>query len=408
MTSHALLSLTLLLAAAQLRAQQIGADSASTEVYFGNCNTDNYGSGRCVYSSNCDFYDVNLLKAAGKRVCRSQQRPELICCPREQSVLPLLAGRSQKNSSAVKQGRAFPAAPATPDELPRHPHCGTSFAFKVYGGHITGLLEFPWTTLLEYTLIAGGQKQHSCGASFIAQRWLLTAAHCVHQSFVGGHRRLTGARLGEWNKTSDPDCLTAWNGQRECAPRHIQASIDRQLVHPQFDVANLTHDIALLRLAQPVDWSQLPHVEPVCLPPVRGSRADQLVGSAVDVSGWGLTEHDNKPSEVKLKAVLYVQPQEQCRTSLRKHDYTLSEGQFCASGGIHVDSCSGDSGGPLTVEAYTPQRERFVYQAGIVSYGKRYCGVSDFPGVYTRVSSYVDWIEHTIESNSDAAAKSGP
>lgn len=275
----------------------------------------------------------------------------------------------------------------------------------MYGGHVTNLLEFPWTTLLEYTVVGSGQKQHKCGASFIAQRWLLTAAHCVHKDFVGANRRLTGARLGDWNKTSNPDCVTAWNGKRECAPPHIQASIDLQLMHPQFDVANLTHDIALLRLAQPVDWSQLMHVEPVCLPPARGASADQLVGSAADVSGWGLTEHNNQPSEVKRKAVLYVQPQEPCRASLSKHNYTLSDGQLCASGGINVDSCAGDSGGPLTVEAYTPQRDRFVYVAGIVSYGKRICGESDFPGVYTRVSSYVDWIEQTIESNRNASAK---
>ncbi|KAH8416482.1 hypothetical protein KR222_005521, partial [Zaprionus bogoriensis] len=305
-------------------------------------------------------------------------------------------------STAASGPAAAPAvalAPSTADELPQHPHCGSAFAFKVYGGNVTGLMEFPWTTLLEYTLSPGGQKQHICGAAFIAQRWLLTAAHCVEASFLGAGRRLTGARLGEWNQTSDPDCITHWNGRRDCAPPHILAGIERAIVHPQFEPANLTHDIALLRLERAVDWRQLPHVEPVCLPPRRGDEADQLAGSAVDVSGWGLTEQGNRLSEVKRKAVLHVLPQRECERSYSAQGYVLGAGQLCATGGLNVDSCSGDSGGPLTVEAYTPRRDRYVYLAGIVSYGKKHCGRTDFPGVYTRVSGYMDWIEQTIRAN---------
>ncbi|ALC48331.1 Ser7 [Drosophila busckii] len=402
-----LLLLLPLIGAQQTLTRQQTANLATT--HYGNCFTADYGAGRCVYRNDCDFYDVDLLDASSKRQCYSQQRPELVCCPREQNALPALAARiSNKTAPAVaKLSVASVGAGAAPkplgqaDALPQHPHCGTSFAFKVYGGNDTGLLEFPWTTLLEYTRQSNQRKEHACGATFIAQRWLLTAAHCVHEHFLGADRLLTGARLGEWNQSSDPDCITLWNGKRECAPPHIQAQIERALMHPEFELGNLTHDIALLRLKQAVDWRQLQHVEPVCLPPVRGSAADQLAGSAVDVSGWGLNENSTS-SVIKQKAMLYVLPQSKCRSDYEQQGYALTEGQLCASGGINVDSCSGDSGGPLTVEAYTPQRDRFVYLAGIVSYGKKRCGRTDFPGVYTRVSSYMDWIEQTIRDNSDS------
>lgn len=38
------------------------------------------------------------------------------------------------------------------------------------------------------------------------------------------------------------------------------------------------------------------------------------------------------------------------------------------------------------------------YVMGVVSYGPAECGMDGVPGVYTRVSSYVDWINNTIES----------
>merc|ERR1712130_896988 len=60
-------------------------------------------------------------------------------------------------------------------------------------------------------------------------------------------------------------------------------------------------------------------------------------------------------------------------------------------GGRKSDSCQGDSGGPLIcVEANTPVLR------GIVSFGKG-CGRPGLPGIYTRVSTYIDWIDETIE-----------
>lgn len=53
-----------------------------------------------------------------------------------------------------------------------------------------------------------------------------------------------------------------------------------------------------------------------------------------------------------------------------------------------MDACQGDSGGPLMSER---SDSKFTL-VGLVSFGPRACGISNFPGVYTKVESFTSWI----------------
>ena len=66
--------------------------------------------------------------------------------------------------------------------------------------------------------------------------------------------------------------------------------------------------------------------------------------------------------------------------------------QICAGGIKGEDSCAGDSGSGLIDVSMTNGSRTIRYKiVGIVSWGTNKCGIGK-PGVYVKVSAYLDWI----------------
>ena len=102
-----------------------------------------------------------------------------------------------------------------------------------------------------------------------------------------------------------------------------------------------------------------------------------------------------------LKVVLDFYSHPDCRkvftegvSKRRLRDGIVDESQICA-GGVNEskDTCQGDSGGPLQI--YHHEVYCMYSLVGITSFGK-VCGSINSPGVYTRVSNYVSWIENIV------------
>lgn len=127
-------------------------------------------------------------------------------------------------------------------------------------------------------------------------------------------------------------------------------------------------------------------VKPICLP-TDLRYAKYNFKRPLMAAGWGKTEKGT-PSPVLLKVDLPYVPNSRC--SRRFKDVTPR--QMCAGGRIDRDSCKGDSGGPLMTLDVGPHYKIRTIQQGIVSYGQTPCGQLNWPGVYTRVAPYMEWI----------------
>ena len=149
--------------------------------------------------------------------------------------------------------------------------------------------------------------------------------------------------------------------------------------HENFDMSTVENDIALLKIATPLTFDD--YVQPIALP----SQGQSSSGDSL-VTGWGdLTELGIEP-EVLQKVVIPIVSDEQCRAALG--ETVVYDSMICAGvpGGL-IDSCAGDSGGPMVCDFNSS-----AYLCGIVSWGYG-CGAPNKPGVYTEVAYFVDWIQ---------------
>lgn len=61
----------------------------------------------------------------------------------------------------------------------------------------------------------------------------------------------SSVRVGEYDTSSDPDCASTGF----CAPRSVNHAISHVIVHPDYKQGQYHHDIALLVLKTPLNYS---------------------------------------------------------------------------------------------------------------------------------------------------------
>ena len=226
------------------------------------------------------------------------------------------------------------------------------------------------------------QQDASCGASFLGDKWVLTAAHCVDSA----NASLFKMNVGEYDLSDG-------------AEKAID--IANIYIHPLYDDEGLDNDIAIIELVS------APLNAPAAVQIASATLTEQyaIENSLATVAGWGgrqgYTPGEGPTSnfpDILHKVDLQLSSNAQCRDVFAETFGVLAENtgvtdaMICASvteGG--KGSCQGDSGGPLVINTSSG-----VQQVGIVSWGFG-CAEAGYPGVYTRVSEFKDWISALTE-----------
>ncbi|CAL4220019.1 unnamed protein product, partial [Meganyctiphanes norvegica] len=153
----------------------------------------------------------------------------------------------------------------------------------------------------------------------------------------------------------------------------------------RFNYHNYDNDIALVILGESVDFPSLDNVEPASLPTSDYDNED-YVNDIVLISGWGTIIPGNTAKPNTLQAAeVQIFSEDACKKSYGRR---FSDNMICAGVETYTkDSCQGDSGGPLVL-----QEESTNTLLGITSWGSG-CAQQGYPGVYTKVSNYISWIE---------------
>lgn len=201
--------------------------------------------------------------------------------------------------------------------------------------------------------------------------------------------RVSRIHIGEWDSESNPDCILG-----DCAPQVQKIPVARKIPHPEYHETRRKNDIALIRLAQPALYNDF--VQPICLPMDSTLSTKLHAGESLVVTGWGRTE-TGRHSTKKLKVFLKGVENSACNATYSRRNLDIDSTQVCAGGEQGVDSCSGDSGGPLIALDRRNVTQMYMYLVGVVSYGPTSCGQLGWPGVYTKVSEYMDWIQNNLE-----------
>jgi secreted trypsin-like serine protease len=237
---------------------------------------------------------------------------------------------------------------------------------RIVGGQLTLIADNPWQVALIRSAVAEPTRSQFCGGSIIRNEWILTAGHCVRNAIV----------------REDPTRLEVIAGSSQYAIGGERLKVAAVHTHPNYNQTTMDNDFALLRLQTPMTKGQV-----IALAEANTALNDDM---NMCVSGWGATFEGGPGAVDLLGAVIPIVSNTVCnQPDSYKGDILPS--MFCAGkklGGI--DSCQGDSGGPSS--AMVNGRNTLI---GVVSWGEG-CARRLKYGVYSRVSTAVQWIATTI------------
>jgi len=241
---------------------------------------------------------------------------------------------------------------------------------RVVAGQTAVRGSWPWQLLMVY------KGHHRCGATLIASKWVVTAAHCIYnREWDAKNFKI---RVGEFDRKVE-------EGTEE------EYQVERIFRHYKYNPFTTDSDIALFKLTTPVKYNK--YVSPVCLP----SR-EPPVGTQCYVTGWGATNASGRMSVQLQQGKQAVVSNRACYDFNKKAypQLSVTPSMLCAGDGgkTAISGCHGDSGGPFVCLI----DDRWELH-GAVSHGSKDCNSKGSYSVYARVFYFKKFIESMMKAS---------
>jgi secreted trypsin-like serine protease len=241
---------------------------------------------------------------------------------------------------------------------------------NIVGGKDAIPYSWPWQAALHYKR-NGGRGSFNAGGTLISKQWVMASAKTVLWS----------------NETNIVVTLGVFNITNRNEPGQRIVNVTQLVLHPKFNDAWDSWDVALLKLSEPVEFTD--HISPICLPATQGE-ALPAEGTSIFLTGWGYTEQAGYYSDTLKQVSVPIVSQDKCN----KNWGTLfdAEVNFCTGldeGG--KEACYADGGGPVQIADAAGTWK----QVGITSAFSG-CAEKNNWGLKSKVSAYLDFIKQHV------------
>ncbi|XP_017072057.1 brachyurin [Drosophila eugracilis] len=241
----------------------------------------------------------------------------------------------------------------------------------ITNGELAEAGQFPYQAGLN---VSFGNWSTWCGGTLISHYWIITAAHCMD-----GAESVT-VYLGAINI----------HDETEVGQKRILVQKSGIIVHSNYTASTVVNDISLIRLPTFVTFTD--RIRGANLPRRINGNYPTYESVRAFASGWG---RDSDASETVSPVLRYVEmpvmPQALCRMYWSG---AVTEKMICMSTTSGKSTCHGDSGGPLIYK-----QGNSSYLIGSTSFGTSMGCQVGFPAVFTRISSYLEWILNHLISH---------
>ena len=180
--------------------------------------------------------------------------------------------------------------------------------------------------------------------------YVITAAHCVFE-------RVDGAPVFQ----NEPRNYKVEIGVQDTSKTYREKTFNIKsiIIHPNYKQLDDTrgismvrqaghdHDIALIKLRKPVEWTE--YAQPICLPDnsINGPDPEHYEGEDGTLVGWGSDKWGGKPTHELFKATMPIVSNSECNEKLNSLQklIEIKQGHLCAGhkqgtiDGCHVSMC---------------------------------------------------------------------